>query len=145
MQKSQIRGHSITRYFDLHDQERDAGWLAENYGAVFTQGWSDTYRAAELREAEGEPTLTVTVRKDGEAKPGVEVKCFFFGYEVGMLSSRTDGGGEAIFPLPQEFTYPLSGYGTHWLNVDGLRVIGLGVPENVAGWRHLDIVFEEAE
>lgn len=134
------------KIYDLQNKQQDAAWLAKNYGTVFTQGES-IHCVAELREAEGEPVLTVTVQKDGVARAGVEVKCFFFGYEMGMLTGHTYVGGTVTFPLPRVFTYKLSGYGTHWVSIGKigkLRVIGLGVPEGVPGWRHLDVVFEEA-
>lgn len=137
------------KIYDLQNKRRDVAWLAKNYGtvfysAVFARGQGTYRRVAELREAEGEPILTVTVQKDGVAQAGVKVDCFFFGYETGVLTDHTYVGGTVRFPLPRVFTYKLSGYGTHWLRVGGLRLIGLGVPEGAPHWRHLDVVFEEA-
>ena len=131
------------KIIDKHGQEQDAAWLAKHYGPVFVQGQSDKYRVAELREVES-PTLFVTV----PAK--VKTECFYFGYEFGYkgiwgrLLGYPNSEGVVTFPLPPRFTYKLAGQGTHWLNVDGLRLIGLGVPEGAPGWRHLDVVFEEA-
>ena len=126
----------MTKVYDYSGREQDAAWLIKHYGLVFTQGCSDKYQVAELREAEGN-ALTVI------AEPGVEVKCFFFGYRGGMNSGHTREDGTYIFPLPLNYTYKLAGQGTHWLNVDGLRLIGLGVPEGAMRWRHLDVVIEE--
>ena len=128
----------VTKYFDQSGQEQDAAWVLERYGPAFTQGHSDKYRVAELREAEGN-ALTV------KAKPGTEVRCFFFGYRNGMNSGHTRADGTYIFPLPLNYTYKLAGQGTHWLNVDGLRLIGLGVPEGTgaSNWRHLNVVLEK--
>ena len=124
------------RIIDRHNQKRSTAWLMKHYGPVFVQGQSDKYRVAELREVES-PTLTVVV-------PTKVAKCFFFGYRTGMLTGYPNSEGVVTFPLPPRFTYKLAGQGTHWLNVDGLRLIGLGVPEGIPGWRHLDVVFEEA-
>ena len=129
--------------YDLNDRERDAAWLARNYGPVFTQGRSDTYRVAELREVEGQ-MLTVTV------PGGVEVECYFFGYEFGLegtwgrLTGHPGSAGMVTFPLPREYTYRIANQGTHWLLVDDLRLIGLGVPDDSPRWRHLDVVLGEA-
>ena len=128
----------MTRYFDISGQERDAAWLAENYGSVFVQGQSDKYLVAELREMKGKPILTVVVLGDA-----TRIKCYFFGYELGMLAQYTRFEGTVVFPLPVSYTYKIAGQGSHWLWVDGLRLIGLGVPEGAPNWRHLDVVLEE--
>ena len=126
--------------YDLTGRQQSKKWLAQHYGPVFTQGRSDTYRVAELREAEGEPTLTVTVPGDM-----IPIECYFFGYEIGMLTAHHGPDGVVTFPLPREFTYKLAGQGTHWLNIGGLRLIGLGVPEGpgAGNWRHLNVVLEK--
>lgn len=128
----------MTRYFDISGKEQNAEWLAEHYGPIFTQGHSDKYQVAELREVKGKPLLTVTVLGDT-----TRIKCFFFGYELGMLAQYTRFAGTAVFPLPVSYTYKIAGQGSHWLWVDGLRLIGLGVPEGTPNWRHLDVVLEE--
>ena len=132
----------MTRYFDISGKERDAAWAMQHYGPIFTQGQSDTYRVAELWEAEGND-LTVM------ATPATEVKCFFFGYKFGYrgiwgrLVGYLDSEGVVTFPLHINYTYKVAGQGSHWLWVDGLRLIGLGVPEGAQNWRHLDVVLEE--
>ena len=126
----------MTKVYDYSGQEQDTAWLKRHYGPVFTQGHSDKYQVAELREAEGN-ALTVM------AKPGTEVRCFYFGYRTGMNSGHTGIDSKVIFPLPLSFPYKPAGQGTHWLNVDGLRLIGLGVPEAALYYRHLDVVLEE--
>ena len=132
----------MMRCFDISGQERDAAWVMEHYGPIFTQGHSDRYQVAELREAEGN-ALTVM------AKSGVEVKCFFFGYKFGHkgtwggLVGYPNSEGMVTFPLPVNYTYKIAGGGEHWLNVDGLRLFWLGVPEGALNWKHLDVVLEE--
>ena len=131
--------------YDLSGQQQNADWVAEHYGPVFVQSSSDKYRVAELREAEGEPLLTVTVPGDT-----TRIECYFFGYKIGFegtwgrLTGYPDSAGMVTFPLPLEFTYNVAGQGTHWLLADNLRLIGLGVPDNSPRWRHLDVVLKEA-
>ena len=128
----------MIRYFDIAGQERDAAWVMGLYGPVFTQGHSDKYRIAKLREARGRPVLTVAIPGDT-----TQVKFFFFGYEVGMLVADSGARDAVTFPLPLSYTYKVAGQGSHWLWVDGLRLIGLGVPEGAQNWKHLDVVLEE--
>ena len=126
------------RCFDLSGQEQGAAWAMQHYGPIFTQGHSDKYQVAELREVEGKPLLTVVVLGDT-----TRIKCFFFGYELGMLARYNRIEGTVVFPLPVSYTYKIAGQGSHWLWVDGLRLIGLGVPEGAQNWKHLDVVLEE--
>ena len=80
----------------------------KHYGPVFAQGQSDKYRVAELREVEGEPTLTVTVPGDT-----IPIECYVFGYEIGMLTAHNGPESKVTFPLPLIFTYRTAGQGTH--------------------------------
>lgn len=130
----------MAKYFDQYGVEQDGTWLLENFGPVHVSGSSERYDVAELREIVGPTALTAIVyRENGAPARGVSVT---MGWPDGADLALTNALGEAGFPMGPGSWYWPPETGPQHLEVDGLRVSGLGMKGNT-NHVHLDVTFQE--
>jgi hypothetical protein len=124
-----------TKILDRHGNAQSEDWLRQMFGPVEIHRFEGEhgYRVAELREEEGAPETTITVRADG----------------AGGEKGQTDGQGQVRFKLEKDARYSPPEKGPYLTLIrrdeaPGDAVLGLGLVRQ-ANKRHLNIVFRWGE